>query len=301
MRGRTLQLFIIGANPLGLRQVELDNWTGIAVMGPRDQLAEARNLSDLNTPAVYLLTDSIDGEGDVRRVYVGETENFSERGIERNDRLAAWEHFIAFYSKDLNLTKAHVRWLELEVYRLLEKASGRAIVANGNCPPGSVLPTAHDASMRTYLENMVYVLTALGLDFFSPVRTANTTTSKTSAASGEQPTPNAGERYAIASVAGSAAKAFAEKRGNTWILLPGSKVSPEVRALPDGYKALRQSFIERHLIEPTEDGLLTVRSPLEFASPSPPAAIVRGYAINGKWEWRREKDNKRFAEVLEQT
>jgi hypothetical protein len=81
MRGRSLRLFIMGSSPLGLRQVELDNWNGAAVMGTRDELSAARQLPDLQTPSVYLLTDTIDGQSDVRRVYVGEAEDFSERGI----------------------------------------------------------------------------------------------------------------------------------------------------------------------------------------------------------------------------
>ena len=299
MRGRTLRIFIMGSSPLGLRQVELDNWTGAAVIGTRDELASAKALPDLQTPSVYLLTDTIDGQSDVYRMYVGEAEDFSERGIERNERLPDWEHFIAFYSKDLNLTKAHVRWLEREVYLRLQAVNGRVIVANGNIPPGSSLPNADEAAMQTYLENMLYMLTALQLDFFAPRITAAPASADLLAnnATAEIAEQNR-ERYYILTVAGKAAKAIAVRMGRSWILQPGSKLAPTVSALPEGYKTLRQSYIERGLVVQSEDGYLTVTSPLEFSSPSAPAAIARGYAINGKWEWRRESDNKRFSEVL---
>jgi hypothetical protein len=269
-------------------------------MGPREELEAARTLEDLASPAIYLLTDTIDGQNDVRRVYVGEAEDFCERGIERNDRLSDWEHFIAFYSKDTNLTKAHVRWLEREVYLRLQNATGRAIVANGNTPPGASLPMADDAAMQTYLENMLYVMTALGLDFFSARTRSQNARAADEKIEHTDPERFADERYVLATKAGGEAKAIAVRQGRIWILQPGSKVSPSIGSLPDGYTTLRQALIDRNLIEPTEDGFLTVRSPIEFTSPSASAAIVRGYAINGKWEWKRERDNMRFSDVLAQ-
>jgi len=301
MRGRTLRIFVMGESPLGLRQVELDNWTGAAVMGTRDELGDARELPELESPAVYLLADTIDGQSEVRRVYVGETEDFRERGVERNERIADWEHFIAFYSKDENLTKAHVRWLERELYARLQEATGRVIAVNGNNPPGAALPRADEAAMATYLDNTLYVLTALGLDFFSP---------RSSSASASAPLPNppvpsteivaqGDERYVMGAVSGTEAKATAVRRGRAWIVLPGSKLAASnTGSLSVGYKALREELVRRGILQPTSDGFLTARQEIEFSSPSAAAAVVRGYATNGKWEWRRESDNKRFSEVL---
>jgi len=155
--------------------------------------------------------------------------------------------------------------------------------------------------MQTYLENMLYVLTALGLDFFSPRIRTQSASQEPVFQNGQHDAKPEGERYVISTIAGGAAKARAVRQGRTWILLPGSKLASAVSALPEGYKALRQSLIDRNLVETTADGLLTVKSPLEFSSPSAPAAIARGYAINGKWEWRRERDNKRFSDVLTET
>ena len=56
-----------------------------------------------------------------------------------------------FVSKDDNLTKAHVRWLEATLVREIKKAK-RAEVKNGNGPTGGKLPEADTADMETFFE-----------------------------------------------------------------------------------------------------------------------------------------------------
>lgn len=74
-------------------------------------------------------------------------------------------------SKDDNLTKAHVRWLEATLVREMRKAK-RAEVVNGNEPAGGRLPEADTADMETYLDNVRLLLPTLGVSVFASETTA---------------------------------------------------------------------------------------------------------------------------------
>ena len=75
-----------------------------------------------------------------------------------------WVRCVAVISKDLNLTKGHVRYLES---RLIEKghASGRARLVNGTAPPLPPMPEPDIADMEGFLSHIELVLPVLGFDF----------------------------------------------------------------------------------------------------------------------------------------
>jgi hypothetical protein len=76
-----------------------------------------------------------------------------------------WTGVAIFVSKDENLTKAHVRWLESRIVSDILKAK-RAESTNGNAPGGNKLPEPDTADMETYYENVRLLLPTLGLNIF---------------------------------------------------------------------------------------------------------------------------------------
>jgi hypothetical protein len=77
---------------------------------------------------VYLLVD--DGaESSIPSLYIGESDNVAGR-IKTHDGQREFGRICLITSKDANLTKAHVLYLESRSIELA-KSSGRATVSNG--------------------------------------------------------------------------------------------------------------------------------------------------------------------------
>ena len=165
VQGRLIKLFITGDDPRSLRTVELDNWWGMAVMGRPSYFKKALEREELTRSCVYLLIQSGSSD-DLPEVYVGESDEFAQRYVTAKFPIS-FDTFIVFTNKDDNLTRAHVKWLELRLWELLSDNQGKVTLANKSKPTGSRLPEAETATMFTFLENMIYILEALGYEFFS--------------------------------------------------------------------------------------------------------------------------------------
>ena len=111
MRGRTIKLYIMGEEYKNLKSVELSNWSGKAYIGSRKHVGILQGFEDLSAPGVYcLIAESEDSYQ--KKIYIGEADEINKRLNEHHKKKDWWEHFIVFFSKDSNLTKAHVRYLE---------------------------------------------------------------------------------------------------------------------------------------------------------------------------------------------
>jgi len=147
--GRVVKIFVTGQDPRSLRTIELDNWTGVAITGQPEFFKKALESEVLSRSCVYLLIRS-GADDDLPEIYVGESDDFSQRYINSNFPVE-FDTFMIFTSKDDNLTRAHVKWLELKLWVILKGNSGKVLVANANTPTGSNLPRADIATTQTFL------------------------------------------------------------------------------------------------------------------------------------------------------
>jgi hypothetical protein len=129
----TIKLFLVHGDAKRPRTGEVSNWTGKAVAGPRSELDSVLGREEATNSGVYFLTGT-DSESGRPAVYIGEAENLRDR-LRSHLGKDFWNHVVFFISKDENLTKAHVRYLE---GRLIEqaKSAGRALVMNGESDQG---------------------------------------------------------------------------------------------------------------------------------------------------------------------
>ena len=149
MQPATISLFLANGSPTGLRIGEISNWTGLAIAAPRSDLESFLAEKELAKPGVYFLT-GIDADTGEPAIYIGEVENVIKR-VKRHaqeDQKDYWVNTVAFVSKDDNLTKAHIRYLE---GRLIQTAHDckRAVVMNSTSS-GSPLPRAARAEMDVF-------------------------------------------------------------------------------------------------------------------------------------------------------
>lgn len=96
-------------------------------------------------------------------IYIGEAECIRDR-VKSHLAKDYWNNIAFFISKDENLTKAHIRYIE---GRLIESAKtvGRAVVINGQ-GSGSKLPESDREDMEVFLDKVHQILPVLGIESF---------------------------------------------------------------------------------------------------------------------------------------
>src|SRR5208337_5434783 len=109
-----------------------------AVAAPRTELDELLSREELDRPGVCLLIGS-DPVTNQPSAYIGEAEIIREQ-LKQHKSKEFWVSAIVFVSKDENLTKAHVRYLESRL--LAEAAQVNRFVLEQNQAGGARLPEA---------------------------------------------------------------------------------------------------------------------------------------------------------------
>lgn len=98
------------------------------------------------------------------RIYIGEAENVAKRlGSQGHANKEFWVSVIAFVSKDRNLTKSHIKYLEGQI---IERDKSLGLVIHNEQGSGASLPESDAADMRYFLSKMYQLLSVLGLSVF---------------------------------------------------------------------------------------------------------------------------------------
>jgi hypothetical protein len=170
----TVRIFLVKGSPTSVRTAEISNWTGKAVAGPRSQIEDILKRAEAGKPGVYFLA-SVNPESGEDRVYIGEAEVIRNR-IKGHLERDFWKTVVFFVSKDENLTKAHIKYLE---GKLIETARtvGRFELENSQSS-GSHLPESDSADMDVFLYRMEQLLPILGQEFLKPVVKSETKANK---------------------------------------------------------------------------------------------------------------------------
>jgi hypothetical protein len=144
----TIRLFLVHGDPKRLRIAELSNWTGKAVSAPRTEFEGVLAREESEKSGIYFLTGT-DPETGKPAIYIGEAECIRDRIKDHNDK-DFWNQVTFFVSKDENLTKGHIRYLEGKLLGL-GKSAGRAVITNGQ-GSGSKLPESDRGEMEVFLK-----------------------------------------------------------------------------------------------------------------------------------------------------
>ena len=111
MFGKSIRIYLSDGSPSGLRHVEIANWSGQAIACPRSRFSELKKWSESQRPGVYFLLEKHSTD-DKNAVYIGESENVFKRLTDHDRKKDFWNEVILFTSKDENLTKSHIKYLE---------------------------------------------------------------------------------------------------------------------------------------------------------------------------------------------
>ncbi|MCO5143899.1 MAG: GIY-YIG nuclease family protein [Oligoflexia bacterium] len=297
VKGKTLKIYVMGSTPNSPRSVEMLNWTGFALLGERQHLSAIRAREELCEPGIYLLLSEANETG-LTNIYIGETEDFSKRIADHSRDKDWWNKLIVFVSKDQNLTKSHVKYLERELYFLAKKSIGNLALQNTKEAGGSVLPEADQSAMQEFLQNMLFILESLGLGYFSSESNQEAVASHELAIP-RSSDPIEGMEFKLAMPKEIAANLYSKMKihNGTYVLQKGSFIRREPRDSFEihnpSYYAFWKQIIESDAVvsSPYQGALETIRD-IEFRSPSVVGSICLGRSTNGRTAWRRVSDER---------
>jgi hypothetical protein len=276
MSATTIKLFLPNGDAQSLKIAELSNWTGKALAAPRSEMEDFFNREELDQAGVYFLIGT-DPETAQPAAYIGEAEVVRDRLKQHRDK-EFWVQVIVFVSKDENLTKSHIRYLE---GRLIEAASqvGRFKVVNG-VSSGSKLPESDREDMEVFLSRVMQLLPVLGCDILTPL----VKTEKSKAV---------GETL-VFTIKGLTAKG--QRTPNGFVVFKDSEATVDLRpSAPPWVIQLREKFLADKTLVQSNDRLKFTKD-VECTSPSSAAAIVCGGHVNGLTAWRNS-DGKNLKEL----
>lgn len=267
MNKQVLQFIIEENNPTGIIECTVDNWLGISYKIPRNKLKEAATLNYINNTGVYILFG--DDEDTAEKIaYIGETEGIYNRLCQHNKNKDFWNECVVFVSKDNSLNKAHMRYIEHELYELGKKAN-RCIIKNESNPTKPQLSDADEIRAEKFISNIKTITNMFRYKLF--IQLVNETKQSDKILH----LINNGIEYARGMVTDEG-----------FVVLKGSKIKEGI------YDSLSKSlygFCEKERNSSDIVDNVYINDHL-FSSPSMAAIAILGRNANGYTEWKN-KDN----------
>ncbi|MQW55654.1 DUF4357 domain-containing protein [Sinorhizobium meliloti] len=282
MHGRSVRLYLVDGSPTGIITAEIMNWTGHVLVTPRSRLADALQRGEATRTGVYFLVGDDPEQPSKSRVYIGEGDSVVDRikSHSKDSQKDFWTRACLVTSKDTNLTKAHVRYLENRFVELT-KLADRANVANGNEPARKSLPESDVADMEFFIDQVQVILPVVGFDFLRPKAHAQIVN-----AIDELPTGTATRLDLVMTSGKYGYEARAIELDGEITVLAGSRGTTESFAT-NIYASLRQQLMNDRRLVPTNDpNLVEFSEDVTFASPSAAAAVIKNRNTNGRTAWR---------------
>jgi hypothetical protein len=267
--GKTIKLFLIDGEPNGRMTCELSNWTGKAYRIPRILVKDSADRDELKNPGVYLLFGRNEEGKEI--VYIGEAEIIFDRIKQHLSQKDFWNEVITFISKDENLNKAHIKYLENRLFEIAQTTK-RYILDNNTTPTKSSISESDIAEMEEFIENIKLLTNTLGHKVFEEVRESKSTK------------PDRQKTFIIKSARGANARGIPTSSG--FVVLKDSEIATSiVNSLTDSFRKLRIKIIEDGIIIEKNNKLIFTKD-FEFSSPSTAAVMVMGRNANGLTEWK---------------
>jgi hypothetical protein len=229
---------------------------------PRALYSSAREREELTSAGVYILEGPSE-DSSLPRIYVGEGDPIRSRLEQHVRQKEFWTRASVFSSKDRNLNKAHIQYLEARLLRLAADAK-RCELDNTVTPVLPNLSEADTADAEGFLEDVLLCLPILGIGVFEkPVAPAVTNTTL------------------FITAKGISARGFESPQG--FVVKVGSGVVQEEQPSIHAYlHELRQDLFQKSVISSE----FAFNQDYVFSSPSTAAGVVLGRSSNGRTEWK---------------
>jgi hypothetical protein len=271
--GKTIKLFLIDGDTNGRLTCELSNWTGKAYKLPRNSIKISTDRPEIQTTGVYMLLSKNADLSEKGQLYIGEAENTFNRLTQHVKEKDFWNEAIVFISKDDNLNKAHIKYLENRLHEIASSANRYELV-NNQKPTQSSISESDRAEMEEFLANILTLISTLGYNAFEQIRQTDTKE--------ESDTEN--DLFYISAVRG--ANGVGKTTNEGFVVFENSQVADSVtNSYPKTMQKLRDTLISDGVIVKDKDKMI-IKQDYLFSSSSSAAMIIMGRSANGLIEWK---------------
>lgn len=262
----SIRIFLPDGDPDGLRIIEKSNWTGIGVVFTRTGYKAALRRDEFERTGVYVLVGSLD-DSSLPTVYIGEGDPVRPRLENHNAKKDFWDWGVFFVTKDMNLNKAHVKYLESRLIELATAAK-QCNLDNTNNSSQPNLAEADIADMESFLADMLKVFPLVGLSVF------------------EEPTQQDTSQHELLFIKAKGIVASGYETTKGFVVLKGSQaVIKEVPSIDDYLVTLRRDLAAKGVLAESNGHYLFTENYL-FKSPSTAAGVIQALSANGRTCWR---------------
>lgn len=271
--GKTIKLFLIDGDTNGRLTCELSNWTGKAYKIPRNLIKTCSDRPELQTTGVYMLLNKNADVSEKGQLYIGEAEDIFKRLTQHLKEKDFWNEAIVFISKDDNLNKAHIKYLENRLHEISITAN-RFDLINSQKPTKSSISESDKAEMEEFLSNILTLINTLGYNAFEQIRQIDS----------KEQVDIEDDLFYISAVRGANGVGKATSEG--FVIFENSQVAnPVTNSYPKTMQQLRDTLISEGVIIKVQDKLILKHDHL-FSSSSSAAMIIMGRSSNGLTEWK---------------
>ncbi|MEM5277471.1 GIY-YIG nuclease family protein [Cupriavidus taiwanensis] len=292
--GKSIKLFLADGTPGGIITAEIMNWSGHVLAAPRSRLADLLQRPEASRPGLYVLVGE-KPDGDEPLAYIGETESIAERLTQQarpEDKGGKdfWHRAFVITSKDANLTKGHLRFLESRLISIALSANRISLInSKGTQSEYGMLPEADRADMLYFIEQIRLVLPVLGLDLLReapPLLSKDDANHVIHSPLFSLTAPKLGIVAKAQEVDGEFVVQTGSLAKATWTETKGN----------EGYRKLHQQLQEHGVLVPANGNLLSFSSEYAFSSPSAASAVIMGRADNGRTSWKLQGSTLNYGE-----
>jgi len=304
-RGRSVRLFLAEGSATGILTAEIMNWTGHVLSAPRSELKSALSREEVNRTGVYLLIGSDPEGSELPWVYVGESDEIVKRIRSHDGDVSKgdWEKFVCITSKDMNLTKAHVKYLEARLLDLLNMAK-KSVVANSTNPSFDRLPESDISDMESFLAEIELVMPVIGFDALRRPKTSRHNNSSSSFSEGDMAISSdldnlrdAGPVNFILQNKNAGIAATAQEIDGEFVILSGAIGSLKERESFKGkQKKFRTEALVSGRIEQVDDRNFELIQDIAFSSPSAASVFLFGTSRNGRTDWIEQVTKQNYGD-----
>ena len=268
--GKTVTTYLIDSDPNGTQYSFISNKICQMFVVPRSNLSYLNEQEKLQKPAFYILIG--EDEATKPQAYIGETENFKERVKDHDNKKGFWQKALIFVSKDEDITKADVQYLEHKAIDEAKKANTFVLSENKQVPKAPNLPEHQRDTMDEFFEDIKFLVSFMGCNIFDILQPKE-------------------EHLFYTKGRGCNDRGYYNSSGFT--VLKGSILANNC-VTSFNWKEKREKLIKEYAT--FENGNWVMNSDKTFSSPSTAADFCIGSSNNGWLVWK-DMDNKTLDSV----
>lgn len=264
--GKTITTYLIDGTPQGPRMVYVSNKNCMALVVPRSKINDVISRKELHKYALYiLLGDTDDGEP---KAYIGETNNFSKRIKDHEQKKDFWSKALVFVSQnESQIDKADVLYLEAKAISLALENKQFVLDENKQFPELPVLPEHKRDPDDEFFDDIIFLASFIGCNIFEKTATKQ-------------------DKHSIRLfISGRGADAKAVYNENGLTVLAGSIIAGNNTASCTSPEKRLKLISE---LTSEVDGKRVLKLNKRFDSPSAASVFCLGRSSNGWIEWHDE-------------